>query len=73
MSWPDNGFGNAFDEMSPDAMKRGKNQTGENCRNHHDANIVATMQAHGIPKLLTHNIADFARFSSMTTLLPLIP
>ena len=25
----------------------------------HDANIVATMQAHGITRLLIHNIADF--------------
>jgi predicted nucleic acid-binding protein len=39
----------------------------------HDANIVATMQTHGIPKLLTHNTADFARFSSVITILPLIP
>jgi len=39
----------------------------------HDANIVATMQAHGIPKLLTHNTADFARFSSVITVVPLIP
>jgi predicted nucleic acid-binding protein len=28
----------------------------------HDANIVATMQAHGIPTLLTHNTKDFERF-----------
>ncbi len=28
----------------------------------HDANIVATMLAHGIPGLLTHNIKDFERF-----------
>jgi len=28
----------------------------------HDANIVATMQAHDIPCLLTHNIKDFERF-----------
>jgi predicted nucleic acid-binding protein len=39
----------------------------------HDANIVATMQAHGIPKLLTHNTADFARYSSIITVVPLIP
>jgi predicted nucleic acid-binding protein len=29
----------------------------------HDANIVATMLAHGIPALLTHNVADFAGFA----------
>ena len=28
----------------------------------HDANIVATMQAHGLRRLLTHNTTDFARF-----------
>lgn len=29
----------------------------------HDANIVATMLAHGIPALLTHNGKDFERFT----------
>lgn len=28
----------------------------------HDANIVATMLAQGIPALLTHNVKDFERF-----------
>jgi predicted nucleic acid-binding protein len=28
----------------------------------HDANIVAAMQAYGIPALLTHNTKDFERF-----------
>ncbi|GAB6044353.1 type II toxin-antitoxin system VapC family toxin [Endothiovibrio diazotrophicus] len=31
----------------------------------HDANIVATMQAFGVPSLLTHNIKDFERFEGM--------
>ena len=31
----------------------------------HDANIVATMQAYGIPCLLTHNIKDFRRFGKI--------
>lgn len=35
----------------------------------HDANIVATMQAHGIRRLLTFNTADFARFAHLLTLL----
>ncbi len=39
----------------------------------HDANIVATMRAHGIPKLLTHNVADFQRFSGHIMIIPLIP
>jgi len=38
----------------------------------HDANIVATMQAYGIGQLLTHNVADFNRFSELITVLPLV-
>jgi predicted nucleic acid-binding protein len=34
----------------------------------HDANIVATCLANGIPRLLTHNIADFKRYGSMITI-----
>ena len=37
----------------------------------HDANIVATMQVHGVRHLLTHNVADFNRFASFITVLPL--
>jgi predicted nucleic acid-binding protein len=37
----------------------------------HDANIVATMQAHGLRHLLTHNTADFVRFSHLITVVPL--
>jgi predicted nucleic acid-binding protein len=37
----------------------------------HDANIVATMLAHGIPSLLTHNVADFVRFAGMIQVIPL--
>lgn len=39
----------------------------------HDANVVATMLEYNIPKLFTHNTADFARFSSFITVLPLVP
>ena len=39
----------------------------------HDANLVATMLAHGIPRLLTHNVADFTRFAGHVTVLPLVP
>ena len=39
----------------------------------HDTNIVATMLAHGIPRLLTHNVADFNRFASVITIEPLVP
>jgi len=39
----------------------------------HDANIVATMLAHGIQKLLTHNVADFNRFAAHITVIPLVP
>lgn len=38
----------------------------------HDANIVATMQAHGLRRLLTHNTTDFARFGSFITVMPLV-
>ena len=31
-------------------------------KNVHDANIVATMLAHGVGRLLTHNVADFKRY-----------
>ena len=39
----------------------------------HDANIVATMLAHNIPNLLTHNTADFVRYAGSITVLPLVP
>ena len=39
----------------------------------HDANIVATMQAHGIRRLLTHNTADSERFAGLLTIVPLVP
>jgi predicted nucleic acid-binding protein len=38
----------------------------------HDANIVATMQAHGLRRLLTHNTADFARFAALIQVEPLV-
>jgi predicted nucleic acid-binding protein len=34
----------------------------------HDANIVAAMQAYGIPALLTHNTQDFERFGKIITI-----
>jgi len=37
----------------------------------HDASIVATMLAYGIPSLLTDNTDDFTRFSGIITVLPL--
>lgn len=30
----------------------------------HDANVVATCMAYGIPRLLTHNVSDFQRYSA---------
>jgi len=38
----------------------------------HDANIVATMLAHGVPRLLTHNVADFQRFGGLISVVPLV-
>ena len=37
----------------------------------HDANVVATMLASGIPALLTHNVGDFVRFSDVIQVIPL--
>ena len=37
----------------------------------HDANIVATMLAHGIDMLLTLNVDDFKRFEDKITLISL--
>jgi len=39
----------------------------------HDANIVATMLSHGIPRLLTNNVVHFNRFASFITVEPLVP
>jgi predicted nucleic acid-binding protein len=38
----------------------------------HDANIVATMRAHGIDRLATLNAADFKRFEDEISLEPLV-
>jgi predicted nucleic acid-binding protein len=38
----------------------------------HDANIVATMRRWGVVQLLTHNTADFSRYSNHISTLPLI-
>ena len=39
----------------------------------HDANIVATMRAHDIRRLLTHNPQDFTRYTSLISVTPLVP
>jgi predicted nucleic acid-binding protein len=38
----------------------------------HDGNIVATCQAHGISSILTHNPGDFAPFTSVIAIEPLV-
>jgi predicted nucleic acid-binding protein len=38
----------------------------------HDANIVATMKRYGIRLLLTHNTADFTRYTPEIDILPLV-
>lgn len=38
----------------------------------HDANIVASMQAYSIDRLITHNTTDFDRFANLITILPLV-
>ncbi len=35
--------------------------------------VVAPMLAHGIRRLLTHNVSDFVRFSPWVDILPLAP
>jgi predicted nucleic acid-binding protein len=37
----------------------------------HDANVVATMLAHGVRHLLTFNVADFRRFEPLIAIEPL--
>jgi predicted nucleic acid-binding protein len=37
----------------------------------HDANIGATMLAHGIPRLLTFNVTGFRRFEAFIAIEPL--
>jgi predicted nucleic acid-binding protein len=37
----------------------------------HDANVIATVLAHGIPAVVTSNLADFARFGRYVSLLGL--
>ncbi len=36
----------------------------------HDANLVATMLAHGLRRLLTHNVIDFQRFAGTIDVIP---
>lgn len=38
----------------------------------HDTNIVATMLANRVRYLLTHNVADFKRFSHLIEVIPLV-
>ncbi len=37
----------------------------------HDANIVATMQVHGVRRLLSANVTDFLRYAHLITIEPL--
>jgi predicted nucleic acid-binding protein len=39
----------------------------------HDANLVSTMLLHGVRQILTHNVGDFARFSDLVAIVPLVP
>jgi predicted nucleic acid-binding protein len=38
----------------------------------HDARLIAAMEIHGIPSLLTFNSADFSRYSNITVMNPQI-
>jgi predicted nucleic acid-binding protein len=46
-------------------------QTSVGGKQVHDANIAATMLAHGIRRLLTFNVADFRRFAGLIELVAL--
>ena len=39
----------------------------------HDANLAATMLAHGVTRLLTFNEADFHRFGALVAVEPIEP
>jgi predicted nucleic acid-binding protein len=41
-------------------------------RNGHDARLVAAMLVHGLPDILTFNVADFTRFPGITVLNPAV-
>ena len=45
------------------------NQVNVSGRQIHDANIVATMLAHGEDRLLTFNVADFRRYENRIEIL----
>src|SRR5215510_5270405 len=36
----------------------------------HDARIVASMMVHGVPRILTSNVNDFARYNEITAVAP---
>ena len=36
----------------------------------HDARLVAAMRAHGVPYIVTFNVADFSRFEGLTAMHP---
>ena len=56
------------DNMRQDRRTSGRFAFGG--RQVHDANIVATMLAHGEGRLLTFNDADFRRFAELTEIVP---
>ncbi len=39
----------------------------------YDTNIVATLLANGLSHILTHNVADFVRFTPLITIVSLMP
>jgi hypothetical protein len=47
-------------------------QPGARGRQVHHANIMATIRHYGIPNLLTHKTADFERYQSWITVMPLV-
>ena len=51
------------DESVADRLEQLLRAIGARGKVIHDANIVATVLAHGVGRLLTHNVKDFDRYA----------
>lgn len=41
-------------------------------KNMYDCNLAATVHAHGVTHILTHNVGDFQRYSDILTVVPML-
>ena len=53
-----------------DAWERLVAMYGVSGKNTHDARLVASMKAHGIARILTFNVQDFARYREIEAIHP---